>query len=105
MTESVETTTFTRITPGMRISMPVSNRFVGNSVSGKAGYCYVNIPWVSNYEWHSFSMFEDPNDRNVQQVFIMSNGNWTEKLVRLSFILLNMLHHVLGVSYHLHIPS
>jgi predicted ferric reductase len=80
MTESVETTTFSRIPPGMRISMPVSNRFVGNSVAGKAGYCYVNIPWINNYEWHAFSMFEDPNDRNVQQVFIMKNGNWTTKL-------------------------
>ncbi|KAL7529340.1 hypothetical protein ACHAXR_006228, partial [Thalassiosira sp. AJA248-18] len=76
MTEKIETTSFHVLSSGVRISMPVSERF--QKQAGRAGYAYINLPWIDDKQWHPFSLFEDPNDPAVQQIFLMKNGDWTE---------------------------
>ncbi|KAL7465445.1 hypothetical protein ACHAXS_005802 [Conticribra weissflogii] len=78
MTEKVETTSFHVLSSGVRISMPVSDRFLSHSQRGlRAGYAYVNIPWVDDKQWHPYSLFEDPSDPRIQQMFLMKVGDWT----------------------------
>ncbi len=58
--------------------MPVSDRFLSHSQRGlRAGYAYVNIPWVDDKQWHPYSLFEDPSDPRIQQMFLMKVGDWT----------------------------
>lgn len=76
MTERVETTSFHVLSSGVRISMPVSDRFRGRAA--RAGFAYVCLPWIDDRQWHPFSLFEDPCDPSTQQVFLMRNGDWTE---------------------------
>ncbi|KAL7525609.1 hypothetical protein ACHAXR_002213, partial [Thalassiosira sp. AJA248-18] len=80
MTEKIETTSFHVLSSGVRISMPVSERFQKRACRG--GFAYVNIPWVSNKEWHPFSLFEDPSDPKTVQMFLMKSGNWTNAVHR-----------------------
>ncbi len=46
MTEIIETTEFHVLSSGVRISMPVSERF--QKQSGRAGFAYINIPWIND---------------------------------------------------------
>ncbi|KAL7535065.1 hypothetical protein ACHAXR_006247 [Thalassiosira sp. AJA248-18] len=75
MTEKVETTAFAVLSSGVRISMPVSERFQKHA--GRAGYAYICLPWINDKQWHAFSLFEDPSDPSIQQMFLMKNGDWT----------------------------
>jgi len=98
MTEKIETTTFHVLSSGVRISMPVSSRFQkrvginhnnnngssstsssrrGGRGGGVAGFAYLNIPWINPHQWHPFSLFEDPHDPSIQQMFLLKNGDWT----------------------------
>ncbi|KAL7551951.1 hypothetical protein ACHAWF_015164, partial [Thalassiosira exigua] len=76
MTEKIETTAFHVLSSGVRISMPVSDRFIRKSQ--RAGFAYINLPWVDDKQWHPFSLFEDPSDPRVQQMFLMKAGDWTK---------------------------
>ncbi|KAL7555274.1 hypothetical protein ACHAWF_019016 [Thalassiosira exigua] len=75
MTEKIETTAFHVLSSGVRISMPVSERF--QKRAGRAGYAYICIPWIDDCQWHPFSLFVDPSDPSMRQVFLMKAGDWT----------------------------
>ncbi|KAL7529886.1 hypothetical protein ACHAXR_003208, partial [Thalassiosira sp. AJA248-18] len=75
MTEKIETTAFHVLSSGVRISMPVSERF--QKQAGRGGFAYINLPWINDKQWHPFSLFEDPSDPSTQQMFLMKSGNWT----------------------------
>mmetsp|Transcript_17210 Transcript_17210/g.32305 ORF Transcript_17210/g.32305 Transcript_17210/m.32305 type:complete len:338 (+) Transcript_17210:752-1765(+) len=78
MTERVETTSFHVLSSGVRISMPVSERFRRNATGRRGGFAYINLPWIDDKQWHPFSLFEDLHDANVRQMFLMKSGDWTE---------------------------
>eukprot|EP00581_Thalassiosira_minuscula_P016601 CAMPEP_0183722588 /NCGR_PEP_ID=MMETSP0737-20130205/14497_1 /TAXON_ID=385413 /ORGANISM="Thalassiosira miniscula, Strain CCMP1093" /LENGTH=885 /DNA_ID=CAMNT_0025952781 /DNA_START=891 /DNA_END=3548 /DNA_ORIENTATION=+ len=80
MCEKIETTSFSVLSSGVRISMPVSQRFQRNAERG--GFAYVMIPWVDDMQWHPFSLFEDPSDPSIQQMFMMKAGDWTTAVHR-----------------------
>eukprot|EP00980_Cylindrotheca_fusiformis_P031799 scaffold26987_cov108-Cylindrotheca_fusiformis.AAC.1 len=54
--------------------MAVSDRF---QKWGNGGYCYVCLPWVDPYQWHAFSLFENPLNPSERQVFMQKTGDWT----------------------------
>ena len=60
------------------MTMTVSERFQEFGVQG--GYCYVCLPWVDKYEWHAFSLFENPSNSAERQIFIQKSGDWTSKV-------------------------
>jgi len=76
MTENIETTAFHVLSSGVRISMPVSKRFQERSY--RAGFAYINIPWINDMQWHAFSLFSDPSDPSMQQMFLLKAGDWTD---------------------------
>jgi len=45
--------------------------------SGRSGYVYVCLPWVSRLEWHAFSLFQHPTLPNHSSVCMNVNGDWT----------------------------
>ena len=47
---------------------------------GEGGYCYLCVPWISKFEWHAFSMFQDPTDTNMICFMIAVGGDWTKAL-------------------------
>jgi hypothetical protein len=77
MCEKIETTSFYVLSSGVRISMPVSERFL-KQAAGRGGYAYINIPWINDKQWHAFSLFEDPSDSSIRQMFLLKNGDWTD---------------------------
>jgi predicted ferric reductase len=78
MTEKIDSTIFHVVPTGVQLTMRVSNRFQKTGVRG--GYCYVNFPWLSRYEWHAFSLFENPSNPDERQIFMEKFGDWTSKL-------------------------
>ena len=58
--------------------MSVSDRFQRNLNSG--GYGYVMFEWIDKYQWHAFSLYENPLDKSIRHVFIASIGDWTRTL-------------------------
>ena len=78
MCEKIETTKFNVLSSGVMISMPVSERFQRQAFHARNGFAYINLPWVDNKQWHPFSLFEDPNDPSVQEMFLMKSGDWTK---------------------------
>ncbi len=42
----------------------------------------LHMECVLNRQWHAFSLFEDPSDPSIQQMFLMKNGDWTESVHR-----------------------
>ena len=65
MTERVQTTSFHVLSSGVRISMPVSERFQKQAKRCGSGYAYICIPWINDKQWHAFSLFEDPCDPSM----------------------------------------
>ena len=43
-------------------------------------YCFINMPKVSLYQWHPFSIASAP-DNNKLIFMIKKNGDWTKKLI------------------------
>jgi predicted ferric reductase len=78
MTEKIDSTIFHVVPTGVQLTMRVSERFQKNGIRG--GYCYVNFPWLSRYEWHAFSLFENPANPAERQIFMEKLGDWTSKL-------------------------
>eukprot|EP00640_Fibrocapsa_japonica_P000100 CAMPEP_0113936046 /NCGR_PEP_ID=MMETSP1339-20121228/3042_1 /TAXON_ID=94617 /ORGANISM="Fibrocapsa japonica" /LENGTH=543 /DNA_ID=CAMNT_0000938383 /DNA_START=238 /DNA_END=1870 /DNA_ORIENTATION=- /assembly_acc=CAM_ASM_000762 len=79
-TEFVKTTHFTVLDCGVQVSMPVSSAMVDRTVLGGGGFAYLCIPWISKYEWHPFSIYDDPEDPNKRNIFIYKAGNWSKAL-------------------------
>ncbi|KAL3930514.1 MAG: hypothetical protein SGBAC_011732 [Bacillariaceae sp.] len=85
MTEKIETTKFSVLPSGVRVTMEVSERFqkLGPNTGG---VCYLCLPWVSKHQWHAFSVFEtnnpEENNPSERQIFIQKTGDWTSKVHR-----------------------
>ena len=80
MSEKIETTKFDVLPTGVRVTMKVSDFFQKNGAQG--GYCYVCIPWVDKFQWHAFSLFENPSEPQERQIFLQRAGDWTNKVHR-----------------------
>ncbi|KAL3776570.1 hypothetical protein ACHAW5_000334 [Stephanodiscus triporus] len=80
MCEKIETTAFHVLSSGVRMSMRVSDRFRRSPAASWGGYMYINIPWINNKQWHTFSLFVDPHDPSMLQVFLLKNGDWTNAI-------------------------
>lgn len=81
MTEKIDTTNFSVLPSGVRMTMNVSERFQKMGTQG--GICYVCLPWVSKNQWHAFSLFENPSNPAERQIFIQKTGDWTTKVHRI----------------------
>ena len=81
LTEKIETTEFNVLPNGTQLTMAVSEFFDNNGAQG--GYCYVCLPWVDKYQWHAFSLFENPTAPNERQIFMQRGGDWTFKVHKL----------------------
>ena len=81
MTEKIETTRFTVLPNGVKVTMEVSERF--QKMGAHGGICYICLPWVSKNQWHAFSLFENPQNPAERQVFIQKTGDWTNKVHRI----------------------
>lgn len=75
MTEKIETTKFSVLPSGVRVTMEVSKRF--QKMGSQGGICYICLPWVSKNQWHAFSLFENPKNPAERQIFIQKTGDWT----------------------------
>lgn len=80
MTEKIETPTFQVLTSGVQITMPVSKIF--QEKRDKGGFAYICLPWVDRWQWHAFSLFEDPTELDKKQMFMMKTGDWTDAVHR-----------------------
>lgn len=80
MTEKIDTTKFSVLPSGVRMTMNVSKRF--QKVGAQGGICYVCLPWIAKDQWHAFSLFENPSNPAERQIFIQKAGDWTSKLHR-----------------------
>jgi ferric-chelate reductase len=80
MTEKIDTTKFSVVPCGVRMTMAVSERF--QKMGDQGGICYVCLPWIDKNQWHAFSLFEDPANPEVRQIFIQKTGDWTTQVHR-----------------------
>jgi ferric-chelate reductase len=78
MTEKIDTTKFSVLPGGVRMTLEVSERF--QKMGAHGGICYVCLPWVSKNQWHAFSLFENPSNPAERQIFIQKTGDWTSKV-------------------------
>jgi hypothetical protein len=76
MTEKIDTTKFSVLPTGVRMTMNVSERF--QKMGNQGGVCYVCLPWIAKNQWHAFSLFENPtNPTEEREIFIQKAGDWT----------------------------
>jgi ferric-chelate reductase len=80
MCEKVETPTFVVLPSGVQLTFMASDRFSKAAAITRGGYIYINIPWMSDKQWHPFSLFEDPTNPTRQQIFLLRNGNWSNDI-------------------------
>jgi hypothetical protein len=80
MTEKIDTTKFSVVNCGVRMTMTVSDRF--QKMGNQGGVCYVCLPWIDRNQWHAFSLFEDPANPGERQIFIQKTGDWTTQVHR-----------------------
>jgi ferric-chelate reductase len=79
MTEKINTTKFSVVPTGVRMTMNVSERF--QKTGNQGGVCYVCLPWISKHQWHAFSLFENPRNPLVErEIFIQKSGDWTSQV-------------------------
>jgi hypothetical protein len=71
MCEEIDSTAFHVLSSGVRLSMQVSDRFQ-KSMGKRGGYAYINIPWINNKQWHAFSLFQDPYNPSIMQMFLLN---------------------------------
>jgi ferric-chelate reductase len=81
MTEKINTTNFSVLPSGVRMTMNVSERF--QKMGAQGGICYVCFPWVAKNQWHAFSLFESPSNPAERQIFIHTSGDWTTEVHRI----------------------
>lgn len=77
LTEKIQSSRFYVLPSGVQLTMAVSERFQS---WGTGGYCYVCLPWVNPYQWHAFSLFENPTEPSERQIFMQKLGNWTTQV-------------------------
>lgn len=77
MTERIKSSHFYVLPSGVQLTMSVSERF---QKWGSGGYCYVCLPWIDRYQWHAFSLFENPVNPAERQVFMQKSGDWTTQV-------------------------
>ena len=75
MTEKIESTSFHVVPTGVQLTMTVSKRFEKGVNNG--GYCYVCFPWIDKWQWHAFSLFENPANPAERQIYLQNVGDWT----------------------------
>lgn len=46
----------------------------------QASYLYLLLPWLSKYQWHAFTVFPHPTEKNCSTVYINKAGDWTGRL-------------------------
>lgn len=46
----------------------------------RASYVYIMLPWISQYQWHAFSVFPHPTEKNTSSLCMAAVGNWTKEL-------------------------
>jgi hypothetical protein len=80
MTEKIDTTKFSVLNCGVRMTMTVSDRF--QKMGNQGGVCYICLPWIDRNQWHAFSLFEDPSNPGERQIFIQKTGDWTTQVHR-----------------------
>jgi ferric-chelate reductase len=79
MTEKINTTKFSVVPTGVRMTMKVSERF--QMAGNQGGVCYVCLPWIAKHQWHAFSLFENPrNPMAEREIFIQKVGDWTSQV-------------------------
>ena len=78
MTELIDTTFFHTLSSGVQMTMKVSKRF--QSWGEHGGYCYVCFPWVDRWQWHAFSLYENPDKPEERQIFVATLGDWTTRV-------------------------
>ena len=78
LTEKIETTKFEVLPNGVQLTMKVSDEFDKRAAQG--GFCYVLFPWVDTFQWHAFSLFENPTNPAERQIFLQCNGDWTDQV-------------------------
>jgi ferric-chelate reductase len=69
---------FVRFESAVMIRVPKPTGFTLKGAGG--AYCYLCVPWVSKFEWHAFSVFQDPFDVDCICFCIALKGDWTQKL-------------------------
>jgi len=77
MSERIDTVNYKVIKGGIELTMTVSKRFENNI---KGGCVYIMAPWISKYQWHPISMYENPHDSRRRHVFIAKVGDWTANM-------------------------
>jgi hypothetical protein len=75
MIERIESTSFHVVPTGAQLTMAVSKRFEKGVNIG--GYCYVCFPWIDKWQWHAFSLFENPANPAEHQIYLQNVGDWT----------------------------
>lgn len=45
-------------------------------------YCYINVPSISKYQWHPFSIASSPHESHIV-FYIKVNGDWTSELYKM----------------------
>ena len=78
MTEKLDTTNFHVLPTGVRMTMNVSKRF--QKMGAHRGYVHVSLPWVDRNQWHAFSLFENPENPEQREIFMMKLGDWTSQV-------------------------
>jgi predicted ferric reductase len=78
MSERISTVKYKVLKSGVELTMPVSERFQKNLLSG--GYGYIMFDWIDKHQWHVFSLYENPLDQSLRHMFIAKVGDWTEQI-------------------------
>jgi len=79
MTEKTSTSNF-QVLPnsGVQMVFTVSESFQKRINHG--GFVYVCIPWISRFQYHAFSVFENKLKPDERRIFMLKAGDWTDKL-------------------------
>ena len=77
MSESIDSVEYKAVKGGVELTMMVSDRFA-KKLNG--GFGYVMAPWICKYQWHPFSIYQDPDDCRRRHMFIANLGDWTSKM-------------------------
>jgi len=77
MSERIDSVEYKAVKGGVELTMMVSDRFA-NKLNG--GFGYVMAPWISKYQWHPFSIYQDPDDCRCRHMFVANLGDWTSKM-------------------------
>lgn len=75
-TRRVPSAQFSRVGNSVVIRMKRPKGF--SNIEGT--FCYINLPWLSKSQWHAFSLYSDPFDKDYLFICATVAGDWTGKL-------------------------